>query len=175
MFSSIKKFISTHFVNKNLSINYKSYILQSLLIFICISLILLLGRFFDEIIVASLGASSFILFASPHVNSSQPRYVIGGYFWGLISGVSFNYLYYKISGLNFIGKEYVLISVCAMAVAVTAFLMATTNLVHPPAAALALGLSTESKCFITAIAAIISIIILCTVKQLLKKYLKNLV
>lgn len=175
MISRLKNFISTNFVDKDFRVNYKYYIFQSSLIFICIFLILLLCNFFNVIIVASLGASSFILFAIPHTNNARVKYVIGGYFWGLILGSLFNFLYYKISSLNFAGIEYALMAVCAASVAVTMFFMVITNLSHPPAAALALGLSTDSECFKTTVSAIIGVIIICTVRQILKKYLKNLI
>lgn len=175
MLSNIKNFIRMHLFDKKFRKDYKHYILQSLLIFTCICLALSLGRFFDDIIVASLGASSFILFITPHTNSSRPRYVIGGYICGSFSGTIFHFLYAFLSHSNFVGKEYVLIVLCAAAVAVAAFIMVITNTEHPPAAALALGLSADPRCLKTAMAAITSIIVLCMIKQLIKKHLKNLI
>ena len=155
--------------------NYKNYIFQCLLLFVCESLILLLYSLFGGIIVASLGASGFIVFATPHMNGSRSRNLIGGYVCGAIAGILFGVLYNKISAFSFPGVDYVLIFVCAAASALATFLMVTTNFVHPPAAALALGLSAEPECIKIAIAAIIGVIILCTTRYILKKYLKNLI
>ena len=155
--------------------NYKNYIFQCLLLFICESLILLLYSLFGGIIVASLGASGFILFVTPHTNSSRSRNLIGGYICGAIAGILFGVLHNKISGFGFSGVNYVLIFVCAAASAFTTFLMIITNYVHPPAAALALGLSADPECIKIAMAAIIGVTILCTTRYILKKYLKNLI
>ena len=153
----------------------KARIFQSLLLFACVSLILLLYSQFGGIIVASLGASGFILFVTPHTNSSQTRNLIGGYACGAIMGILSNILYGQISGLSFSGVDYALIFICAAAPALATFLMTTTNFIHPPAAALALGLSVEPKAMKIAIAAMIGVTILCLTRSILKKYLKNLV
>ena len=171
----MKNFILKHLFDDKFRTDYKHYILQSLVVFICISFMLLLGSLFDHVIVASLGASSFILFVTPHANASRPRYVIGGYFCGVISGLCFNHLHYFILNMDFNGAEYILIFISAAAVAAAMFMMVITNTEHPPAAALALGLSVDPKCWQTAAAAILSIILLSTIKQTFKKHLKNLI
>ena len=155
--------------------NYKYYIFQSSLIFGVVSLILLLYEFFGGIFVASLGGSGFSLFIFPHANASRAKCVIGGYMCGAVAGILFNLLYNFIYGFNFAGNEYVLILICAAASAVTAFLMITLDMVHSPAAALALGLAKGPDCVKTAIAAIAGAVILCVFKRILDKYLKNLI
>ena len=153
----------------------KARVFQCLLLFACVSLILSLYSFFGAIIVASLGASGFILFVTPHTNGSRAVNLIGGYVCGAIAGISLSLLHGQISGLSFSGVDYALVLVCAAASALTTFLMVTTNFVHPPAAALALGLAADPKCIKTAIAAMAGVIILCAARRILKKYLKNLV
>ena len=175
MFSKFQEIIFSNFVNKNLQKNYKNCVFQSLLLFICVSLVLLLHSLFGGIIVASLGASSFILFVTPHTNSSRARNLLGGYICGAVSGILFSLLLNQISGFSFSGVDYALIFICAAASALTTFLMVTTNLIHPPAAAFALGLSAEPACIKTAAAAMIGVIILCTARHMLKKYLKDLI
>ena len=155
--------------------NYKNYIFQCLILFVCESLILLLYSLFGGIIVASLGASGFILFVTPHTNGSRAQNLVGGYAFGAIAGILSNFLYVQVSGLSFVGVDYALIFICAAAPAFATFLMTTTSLVHPPAAALALGLSAEPKAIRIAIAAMIGVTILCLTRYILKKYLKNLI
>ena len=155
----------------------KARILQSLLLFACISLLLLLHNSFGGIIAASLGASGFILFVIPHKSGSRARNLVGGYACGAIAGILSNLLYGQVSGLSFPGVGYTLIFICAAAPGLATFLMTTSNFIHPPAAALALGLSLEQgpECIKTAITAMAGVIILCLTRYILRKYLKNLV
>ena len=125
--------------------------------------------------MASLGASSFIVFITPHTKSSRPRNVIGGYVCGSIAGILLSLLHEHILGLDYNGVNYTLVLVCAAASALTTLLMVTTGLVHPPAAALAIGLAADKHGLKAAIAAIISVLILCAARRLLRKHLKNLV
>ena len=175
MFLRFHKIIKSNVYDVKLRISYKNKLFQSMLIFICVSLVLLLYELFGGIIVASLGASGFIIFITPHTNGSRDQNILGGYVCGAVSGVLFGLLHSRINGLGFAGAEYVLIAVCAAAAAMTTFLMITTNLVHPPAAALALGLSADPDCVKTAAAALIGVTLLCAARRLLKKYLKDLI
>ena len=175
MFKKLKEVIFTNYIGGEFQKNYKNHIFQSSLLFVCVSFALLLDNLFGEIIVASLGASGFILFVTPHANSSRSRNIIGGYVCGAIGGILFGLLHNQVTGFSFPGVSYALIFICAAASAFTTFLMVTTNMAHPPAAALALGLSADPECIKTAIAAIIGVIILCIARRILKKYLKNLI
>ena len=67
--------------------NKWSYIFQPLLAAGAIFLILLeLDAISDAAIVASLGASSFIVFTMPDIESSKVRCLVGGYIVGIIAG-----------------------------------------------------------------------------------------
>jgi len=140
---------------------------------------LLLYGLFGGFIVASLGASSFIIFITPHAEGARSKYVIGGYICGCVTGIVFSFLFgalHKyIPDLLFHGVDYTQVIVCAAASALTTLLMSTTGFVHPPAAALALGLAIDSDRLKTAAAALIGVLILCTVRRVLRKYIKNLV
>ncbi|MCL1828910.1 MAG: HPP family protein [Oscillospiraceae bacterium] len=175
MFPALTDILFSNFLNGNFHKNRKNYIIQSLIIAFCLSLVLLVYRFFGGIVVASLGASSFILFITPHTNASKTRNLTGGYVFGSVSGIVFGLLHTEIAALGFAGAEYVLILICAAAAAAATFLMISTNLVHPPAAALALGLSSDPDCVRTAAAAVIGVILLCLIRKILKKHLKNLI
>ena len=175
MLAVVKEIISESIADKKIRKNIKSYVFQSLLTFICVFIALCFHQLFGGIIVASLGASSFIIFITPHTRSSKTRCIIGGYICGAIAGILFSFLHGYISGLSFEGVSYALILVCAAAAALTTLLMITTGLVHPPAAALALGLASDRECLKTAMAAVIGVIILCTARRLLKKYVKDLI
>jgi len=154
-------------------LRFRNYIFQSFIVFVCVSLVLFLFEFFGGIIVASIGASSFILFVTPHANGSRARYVIGGYICGSVSGVllSFLYAYVLRLDLHYLAPVFVLAGAAALAT----FLMISAKLVHPPSAALALGLAADSSSIKTAAVAVLGVSILCVIRYALKKYLKNLV
>jgi len=165
--------------NRNVRQNLKNYLFQSLLTFLCIGAALLLYGLFGGFIVASLGASSFIIFITPHAEGARSRYVIGGYICGCIAGILFSFLFSALHkympDFYFHGVDYTQVLVCAAASALTTLLMATTGFVHPPAAALALGLAIDTDCLKTAAAALIGVLILCAARRVLRKFIKNLV
>ena len=174
MFSRLKEIfaISVEKPNRNL----RQTIRQCAVIFVALSIILMLYEFLGGIIVASFGASSCILFLTPHTKASRTPNLLGGYLFAAVSGVSFYYLRVAVSYVfEFTELDIVLIIVCASAATLTTFLMAWTRFIHPPSAALALGLAADSNCVQTAAAAIAGIIILCLVRHLLRKHLKNLI
>ena len=153
----------------------KNYILQCLLIFACITAVMLLYELVGGVVVASLGATSFILFVTPHTNGSRARYVIGGYMSAVVVGSVTRAGFAYVSALDFAAQNFVLILLYAAAVAITSFIMIIANLEHPPAAALALGLTADTSHNLTAFAALAGVIILCVIRAVLKKHLKNLI
>ena len=175
MLSVFKDIFSESIADRKIRKNIKSYIFQSLLTFICVGLALMLHELFGGFIVASLGASSFIVFITPHTNSSRPRNVIGGYISGAVAGILLSLLHEHILGFEYNGLNYTLVLVCAAASALTTLLMVTTGLVHPPAAALAIGLAADKHGLVAAVAALLSVIILCAARWALRKHIKNLI
>lgn len=175
MLSVFKEIISESIADKKIRGNIKSYAFQSMLTFVCVFIALLFHELLGGIIVASLGASSFIIFVTPHTKSSRARNVLGGYVCGAVAGILFSLLHTYISGLGHDGLRYTLILICAAASAVTTLLMIATGLVHPPAAALALGLAADPDCLRTAVAAILGIAILCAARRVLRNRIKDLI
>ena len=175
MLSVIKEILSESIADRRVRKNLKSDIFQSLLTLVCVFIALLLHQLFGGFIVASLGASSFIIFLTPHTKSSRARCVIGGYLLGAVAGILFSLLHGYIAGLDFYAIDYILILICAASAAMTALLMITTGFVHPPAAALAIGLTVDHDWGKSAPAAILGVIVLCVARRLLKNRIKNLV
>lgn len=153
----------------------KYMIRQSALVFFVLGLILMMDEFLGGIVVASLGASSFILFVTPHKDASRAINLIGGYVFGSLSGVLLHFLHDALRAFDFAGMDIVLVAVCAASAAATTFLMAWTGFAHPPAAALALGLAADANCLRTALIALLSVIGLCAARRLLRRHLKDLV
>ncbi len=146
----------------------KHYILQSL---IATCIIFTMSLFIDVLlqttIIASVSASVFILYTMPKKRVSRGRYLFGGYAIGSIIGMLCHQLWY----IDVFIVHHVLI---AVAVGLTIFLMVITNTEHPPAAALAFGLTVEGATLFTIIGIYISLIIIFMGKKLLGKWLINL-
>ena len=175
MLSRLKEILTTNMPDGKGDRSLKQIVIQCAVIFVALGLILMLYEFLGGIIVASLGASSCILFLTPHTNGSRTVNLVGGYLLAAISGIIFGYLHIALIHIfGFAKVDVVLIVVCASASAFTTFLMACTRLIHPPSAALALGLAADPNCIRTAAAAILGILILCSIRYCLRKHLKNL-
>ncbi len=155
--------------------NKLRYILQCSLATISVFIFLmLLDALSDAVIVASLGASSFIAFAMPKTRSAIPKAMIGGYSVGLISGIICHYLLVFISNGNAVIPGNLLFAFfCALAIGLTIFVMAITNTEHPPSAGIALGIVIEGFEPLSVIVIIVGIILLAVIKTLLMPVLKS--
>lgn len=165
-----------NFLDENFRKHKKQFILQSLMTVGVVSVVLLFLDFLaDGIVVASIGASSTIAFGNPHDESAGPRYLIGGYIFGVISGgfcclVAFG-LDQILPGIN---SDFVMALLGAFSVGLTMFLMVITNTEHPPSSALALGLVLNGFSVLSAAVAIIGISLISLTQRLLKKYMYDL-
>lgn len=123
--------------------------------------------------VASLGASTFIAFSFPHTQSSRPRFLIGGYCVGAAAGLV---CYWLIAWVDSTGilpfSSYV--TGCALAVFLAMLLMTSLNFEHPPSAALAIAVATAEQPILVGAVAIACVTLLCGVRHVLRRYLKNL-
>ncbi len=142
---------------------WKYYLLQSLLataaLFI---LVLILGK--DKIVlISSMGATCFIVFAMPKAYSAQTRNVVGGHLVGLICGAIF---YFVDLPYPF---EY------ALAVGLAIFIMVALDVEHPPAAATALAVVINEVTREAFITIMVSALILSQCRYYLRRYLKDLI
>ena len=106
--------------------------------------ILIIFLFFDLLLgaslVASLGATTFIVFALPTSRPAQPRRLLGGYAIATLCGVLCSLLASSpLVGFTGLSQNRIVVIFSAVAVGIAIFTMALTNTEHPPAAGLALG------------------------------------
>jgi CBS-domain-containing membrane protein len=101
-----------------------------MVIFIISIILIYLDFVFDVTLVASLGATSFILFTIPHKNASRVQYIVGGYMMGILVG---SLCFYGLQLLPFIAPS----TWGAIAIGCSMFIMVIFNFEHPPAAAVA--------------------------------------
>jgi CBS-domain-containing membrane protein len=145
---------------------WKNYLYQSLLAAFVLALILFVLSIQHAVVVASIGATAFIVFIIPRNITARPRRVIGGHIIGLVTG----------SLIALIPHDAVLTSVLvyAFAVGISIFLMVTLDCEHPPASGTALGVAMTGFSSQVMIAVVTSSILLAVVHRFLGKYLREL-
>ena len=153
---------------KKFTDNWYNYLIQSLLATVAIFIILFVLNLQHLVNVASLGASTFIVFALPKDVTAQTQNIIGGHTIGLIVGIIVSLFILNIGDLNSI----ILIS---LAVGISMFLMVVLDFEHPPAAGTALGVAYEGISQEVIIAVVVGSIILGIIHKVFKSRMKNLV
>jgi len=119
------------------------------------------------VIIAAIGASSFIVFAMPKAVTAQPKSIIGGYILGLAIGA----LSWLIPQPTFAYQ----IIVYAALVGLTMFAMVATDTEHPPACGTALGVAVSGWSLSVTLTILVSAVILAIAHVALARYLKDLV
>ncbi|UCG35308.1 MAG: HPP family protein [Candidatus Omnitrophota bacterium] len=164
------------FIDKKFKENKKIYLLQSTLATITIFLILLfLDVLTHTAIIATLGATAFVVFAMPHSYISKMRVLKGGYIIGIIVGCLCSYAANShIIAIN--GNEKIAYIIFGgLAVGIAIFLMVVTNTEHPPAAGMALGLVLNKWDYKTIIFIFLALTVMVLVKRALKSKLIDLI
>lgn len=142
---------------------WKYYILQSSLAALVLFILLLVLDREKVVVISSMGATSFIVFAMPRAVSAQTRHVIGGHLVGLACGTMFYY-----TGLPYL-LEY------PLAVGIAICVMVALDVEHPPAAGTALAVvinEVSPQVFVTIM---VSALVLTQCRYYLRHYLRDLV
>ena len=127
-------------------------------------------------VIASLGATAFIIFAMPRAKSSDPKRVLGGYLIGILAGCLFSFLTAEhLSSWMLYDRNLWYIVSGGLAVGVSIFLMVITNAEHPPAAGIALGLVINDWEYRTLLIISAAVVIMSLVRRLLKRHMTDLV
>jgi CBS-domain-containing membrane protein len=145
---------------------WKHYVLQSILATCSVFIVLYFLSLQEAVIVASIGATAFIVFTMPNNITAQSRNVIGGHLIGLFYGFLFSFIPH--SALIFS------ILIYSLAVGASIFTMVVTDTEHPPAAGTALGVVITGIRLDVLITVVLSIIILSLIHRFFKPYLRDL-
>lgn len=142
--------MKAHIIDEKFLENPKPFFIQSALASLIIFLTLLIMGLISPVIVAALGATTFIVFAMPNASTAGVRSILGGHLIGLASGLAFAWLAYPVIGAS-------------LAVGISILLMVVMDAEHPPAAGTALGVallgySAPSIIFIIGAAALLALI-----------------
>jgi CBS-domain-containing membrane protein len=142
---------------------WKYYLLQSsLATAVLVVLVLVLGKE-KTVLISTLGATSFIVFAMPTSISAQTRNVIGGHLVGLACGAIFYFTNFTYL------LEY------PLAVGTAILLMVALDFEHPPAAGTALAVVIHEVSCDAFITIMISAVVLSQCRYFLRHHLKDLI
>ena len=166
-------------IDKKFRRDKRHYLLQCGMAAVAMLVVLaLLAPISNAAVIASLGASTFFVFAVPKAKSCSPRFLIGGYVTGVAVGTLCLWLS-RITPLpTRLGRIPAFPEVVfgALAVGLTTFAMVVTNTEHAPAAGLALGfVLLDEWRWIVPIAVLAGIVALCGVKHVLRSFLRDLI
>lgn len=155
--------------------NIKRYALQcSLAAVVVLVLLLVLDAVTQTVLIAALGASTFIAFAVPRSLHSSPRCLIGGYLVGILAGSLMATLNLVFTFPELVFAHASMVVFGALATGLAMFAMVVTKTEHPPAAALALGLVLNEWDLLTLVVVIAGVIVLSIFKQLVLPILMDL-
>jgi len=153
--------------------HWKNYVFQSLLaaVVLLIALWVLkaecgLLSVKGAVIVASIGATAFIVFAMPGALTAKPRNVIGGHAVGIICGA--------LGSLAAGPESSHAVVAYALAVGLSIFVMVVTDTEHPPASGTALGIAIAGFSWGIALAVVTAAVLLAAAHRLLRSYLRDL-
>lgn len=145
---------------------WKHYVLQSFFAALSVFVVLYFLSLQHAVIVASIGATAFIVFAMPNYLTAQPRNVIVGHLVGLVSGLLFSLVPHPTLTVS--------LMVYSLAVGVSIFIMVVIDAEHPPASGTALGIAITGIRLDVLITIIISISLLSLIHHFFKPYLRDL-
>ncbi len=146
--------------------HWRNYVFQSLLATVAIFVVLLVLSLQQAVVVASIGATAFIVFAMPKNVTAQPRNVIGGHLVGMMSGALFASLSHPLALKSMV--------MFPLAVGLSVFVMVVTDTEHPPASGTALGVAMTGLSIGVAGAIVTSAVVLSLIHHFLRPHLRDL-
>lgn len=153
-----------------------AYAFQSMLAALTVILVLLMLDATEQTaIIASIGASAFIVFTAPNAYSAKGRALIGGFAAGAATGIACSLLA-DLMGTEGTGEwDIIIIAMGAVAVGLSIFIMVVTDTEHPPAAGLALAFILNSWNFRTVLVVLLAPLLLTLVKRIFRGHIRDLI
>lgn len=158
--------------------NKHKYLLQcSILATAMLFTLLFLDMVTYPALITSLGATFFTMFIIPNAYASAPRRLIGGYAIGILSGIFFYCLVNNSFVIYFLPITYPhhMILFGTIAVGTAGFIMTLTNMEHPPAVGVALGLVINDWDWLTLCFLAIAVLLSSVIKTLFKPIMIDLI
>lgn len=172
----VGRYLRENFYDEKFSLNKKKYILQCLAATMVVYFVLTtLSVLSNYLVIASIASTSFVIFAGPHSELAKARYVLGGYFVGILMGVVCYYtMICFIQWLPDLAAHLDEVF-AALAVGSSLFLMVILDFEHPPACAASLALIINDWNGRTIFITFFALTILVVSRYLLRKYLIQLI
>ena len=155
--------------------HWGNYVFQSLLATVVVFVIFWALGVREAVIIASLGATAFVIFALPHSLMAKPRNVIGGHIVGLGCGVIGAFL----AGL--IPEQFELASngagyaaAYAISIGLAMFIMVVIDTEHAPAAGTALGVAINGFSMNIALTVMLFALLMVLICRLLRRHMRDL-
>ena len=120
----------------------------------------------EAVVIASIGATAFIVFTMPKSITARPRRIIGGHLVGFASGALCSLIPHSMVIPSII--------VYSLAVGISILLMVTLDFEHPPASGTALGTAITGFSPYLLLAVLTSSIVLALAHRFLRRFLKDL-
>lgn len=155
----------------SIQLHWKNYLLQCVASTATIFILLMLVSIHQKpIIIASIAASTFIVFTIPSYRPAQPRNMIAGHLIGMFCGLFVAEIILPNVHPSLIAYEFWY----AFAVGISIFLMVVTDTEHPPAAGTALGVVVLGFSVKLTFTILISIFFLAGVHYFFKNQIRDL-
>ncbi len=146
---------------------WKNYIFQILIATLSVFIAILVIKMQNVVMIASLGATTFIIFITPTNFTANRRNVIGGHVIGIIIGMLFTLIPASSSIVSII--------IFSLTVGTSMFFMAIIDMEHPPACGTALGIVSSGYTISMIFAFLTGVVILSLIHHIFKPKLKDLV
>ena len=143
--------------------------------FMILIILLVLDIVTETALIAALASSAFVGFTMPHSEASTPRRLLGGYLVSMFIGISCSIIAKHELIQAHVPAHPLFISMAALSVGLSIFIMVITDTEHAPAAGLALGLVLNTWDMATIVLIFFSISFMATSKRLLKGRMINLI
>ena len=151
-----------HLIDEKFKKNPVPFITQSTLAALFLALTFYLVWNINPIVVAGMGSTTFVLFATPESSAATSRAVIGGYILSMFVGL----IFFPIADPIFAGS---------LAVGTSIFLMTILDAEHPPASAIALGVAVKGFSHELLIFIVLFTTLLSFFQKLVRRYIQDLV
>lgn len=153
-------------IDKKFKAKWRNYVIQSAAATLFVMALLFLLEMQNAVVLASIGATVFIVFATPKTHTAIPKKIVGGHLAGLAIGALSHSIPFPAFIPSFV--------IYAAAVGITMFIMVVMNFEHPPACGTALGVAMEGAANNVTAALITSILLLSLIHILFRNYLVDL-
>jgi len=150
---------------------WQYYVFQSLAATVALFALMMIINIQEKpVIIASIGATTFIVFTMPGYLTAKPRNVIGGHIIGMLCG------FIASAAIIIMGNPsaITLAMILSLAVGLSIFIMVVLDMEHPPASGTALGVALHGISVTVTLTILISILFLSLVHKLFRHRLRDL-